>query len=145
VLQVGNDVQVIARMVETETGQILVSHSIVIPKDVFVDITQYLVELRNSVMLDYILLFLEDTPVSTAAIAYRYSFSRGLSLAFQVFLGGTHGVIPTTTTVVSDPFEWESSFTTTGLAVLFGLGSSTPPLNREQTFCLDRRASGQAL
>ena len=53
VLQAGNDVQVVARLVETETGQILVSHSVLIPKDVFVDISQYLVELRSSVMLDY--------------------------------------------------------------------------------------------
>ena len=124
VFQVGNDVQVVARMVETETGQILVSHSVVIPKEVFVDISQYLVELRNSVMLDYMFLFAADGEVSTLALAYRYSFSRGLSLAFQAFLGGNHGVIPTTTTLVSDPFEWESSFTATGLAVLFGLGSS---------------------
>jgi TolB-like protein len=126
VLQVGNDVQVVARLVETETGQILGSHRIMIPKDVFVEITQVLVELRNSVMLDYMLLFLEDMPVSTAAVAYRYSFSRGLSLGFQVFLGGNHGVIPTTTTKGADPFAWESSFTTAGLAVLFGLGSSSP-------------------
>ena len=125
VFQVGNDVQVVARMVETETGQILVSHSVVIPKEVFVDISQYLVELRNSVMLDYMFLFAADGEVSTLALAYRYSFSRGLSLAFQAFLGGNHGVIPTTTVRGgSDDFEWESSFTATGLAVLFGLGSS---------------------
>jgi TolB-like protein len=125
VLQVGNNVQVAARLVETETGRILGSPTITIPKDAFVDITQYLVELRNSVLLDYMLLFLEDNPVSTVAIAYRYSFSRGLSLAFQVFLGGNHGIIPTTTTVATDPFDWESSFTATGLAVLFGLGSAS--------------------
>ena len=124
VLQVGNDVQVVARMVETETGQILVSHSVMIPKDVFVDITQYLVELRNSVMLDSMFMFGADAQVSTLSLTYGYSFSRGLSLAFQVFLGGNHGVIPTTTTLGSDPFEWESGFTATGLAVLFGLGSS---------------------
>ena len=124
VLQVGNDVQVVARLVETETGKILVSHSIVIPKDVFVDITQYLVELRSSVMLDYMFMFAADAEVSTLSLAYRYAFSRGLSLAFQVFLGGNHGIIPTTTTRLTDPFEWESSFTATGLAVLFGLGSS---------------------
>jgi TolB-like protein len=124
VFQVGNDVQVVARMVETETGQILVSHSVAIPKEVFVDITQYLVELRNSVMLDYMFMFAADGEVSTLALAYRYSFSRGLSLAFQVFLGGNHGIISTTTALGSDPFEWESGFTATGLAVLFGLGSS---------------------
>jgi curli biogenesis system outer membrane secretion channel CsgG len=44
VLQVGNNVQVIARLVETETGQILVSHTELIPKSVFVGITEYLVE-----------------------------------------------------------------------------------------------------
>lgn len=127
--QLGNDVQVIARLVETETGQILVSHTELIPKNVFVGITQYLVELRNSVLLDYTLLFLDDTAVSTAALAYRYSFSRGLSFAFQLFVGGNHGVIPTSTTVGSGPgteyFEWESSFTEMGLAVLFGLGSAS--------------------
>jgi hypothetical protein len=41
-----------------------------------------------------------------------------------VFLGGNHGIISTTTALGSDPFEWESGFTATGLAVLFGLGSS---------------------
>jgi len=129
VLQVGNNVQVIARLVETETGQILVSHTELIPKSVFVGITEYLVELRNSVLLDYSLLFLDDTAVSSAALAYRYSFSRGLSFAFQLFLGGTHGVIPTSTTVGSGPsteyFDWESSFTEMGLAVLFGLSSAS--------------------
>jgi len=107
----------------------LVSHTELIPKSVFVGITEYLVELRNSVLLDYSLLFLDDTAVSSAALAYRYSFSRGLSFAFQLFLGGTHGVIPTSTTVGSGPsteyFDWESSFTEMGLAVLFGLSSAS--------------------
>jgi TolB-like protein len=126
VLQVGNDVQVAARLVETETGQILGSHIIMIPKDAFVEITQVLVELRNSVMLDYRYLFLQEAAVSTLSIAYRYSFSRGLSIAFQLHFGGNHGVIPVRTTVGSDTYDWESSFTDTGLAILFGLGSSDP-------------------
>ena len=37
----------------------------------------------------------------------------------------TLGVIPTPTTLATDPFEWESSFTATGLAVLFGPGGSS--------------------
>ena len=82
---------------------------------------------NHTVLLDYTLLFLDDTAVSTAALAYQYSFSRGLSFAFQLFAGGNHGVIPTSTTVGSGPgteyFEWESSLTEMGLAVLLSLGS----------------------
>ena len=58
------------------------------------------------------------------ALAYRYAFSRGLSFAFQVHFGGSHGVIPVQTTSGPDTYDWESSFTETGMALLFGLGSS---------------------
>jgi TolB-like protein len=124
VFEVGNDIQVNVKLVETENAEVLLSHSIQIPRNVFVEATQYIIELRNTVHADYFFLLLKNYTASNLSLSYMYSFSRGLSLSFSLFYGLSHNKYENTETetgAFTDYFYLESTFQQLGLAVLFHL------------------------
>lgn len=124
VFEVGNDVQINVKLVETENAEILLSDSIQMPRNVFVEATQYIIELRNTAYTEYFFLLLKEYTASNIALSYMYSFSRGLSLSFTLFYGLSHNKYERTETKTAawtDYYYLESSFQQLGFAILFHL------------------------
>jgi hypothetical protein len=96
VFELGENVRVNGRVVDAQSGEVLASEEIPIPTKTFVQASQALLALSNSLSLEYSLFMGSDHGAHLVSATYTYSFSRGLSLGLTLFYHRGIGTIDET-------------------------------------------------
>lgn len=126
VSEAGEDVIIVARLVETDTGAALLSESITVPRSVLVPEARKSIQVDNRAAGGYRLTYSDGFLEHEAAVSYQYKFLEGLALGFEVSGGLSSSDLERYNP--KDNAGWfsydivETSYRNLGLAILFEAG-----------------------
>ncbi len=84
VSEAGEDVVIVTRLVETDTGAALLSESISVPRSVLIPEARKSIQVDNRAAGGYRLTYSDGFWEHEAALSYQYKFLKGLALGFEV-------------------------------------------------------------
>jgi TolB-like protein len=122
VSEAGEDVVIVTRLVETDTGAALLSESISVPRSVLIPEARKSIQVDNRAAGGYRLTYSDGFWEHEAAVSYQYKFLEGLALGFEVS-GGLSSERKLIFDLAGTNFaEIEKRYSILGLSILFEAG-----------------------